>query len=283
VGIHRCRLKSSIDRRDFVTLLGAGLVSALSGGCWWEGRARSEIDLQSSLATSPADAPDRSTRPLPNIPPPQPGRPRVVSHAPSAFTQQVALTIDDGTCPECVAGYVAFAARTGIHLTFSPNGVLHELWDGYGEALRPLIEKGQVQIGNHTWSHPNLLTIGDTAIRTQIERNEAWIERTFGITARPWFRPPFGKHSARTDGIAGSLGYTRILMWNGTLGDATLETPEVLLDLAHRWVKAGAIVLGHANHPTVIELFDQLQQLMDERNLQPVTLDEMFGTSRAIG
>jgi hypothetical protein len=30
-------------------------------------------------------------------------------------------------------------------------------------------------------------------------------------------------------------------------------------------------------------LFDQLQQLIADRNLQPVTLDTMFGTSRATG
>jgi hypothetical protein len=48
-------------------------------------------------------------------------------------------------------------------------------------------------------------------------------------------------------------------------------------------VKAGTIVLGHANHPTVLGLFDQLQGLLAQRGLQPVTVDAMFGTSRAHG
>ena len=39
-------------------------------------------------------------------------------------------------------------------------------------------------------------------------------------------------------------------------------------------------MLGHANHPTVLGLFDQIQQLIGQRGLTPVTLDEMFGTSR---
>jgi hypothetical protein len=42
-------------------------------------------------------------------------------------------------------------------------------------------------------------------------------------------------------------------------------------------------MLGHANHPTVSALFDQIQALIAQRGLQPVTLDEMFGTSRAVG
>ena len=72
-------------------------------------------------------------------------------------------------------------------------------------------------------------------------------------------------------------------MWSGTLGDATAESPQELLGLADKWVKAGTIVLGHANHPTVLGLFDQLQELLAQRGLQPVTVDAMFGTSRAHG
>ena len=43
------------------------------------------------------------------------------------------------------------------------------------------------------------------------------------------------------------------------------------------------INLGHANHPAVLGLFDQLMDLIHSRDLHPVTLDEMFGTSRAAG
>jgi peptidoglycan-N-acetylglucosamine deacetylase len=42
----------------------------------------------------------------------------------------------------------------------------------------------------------------------------------------------------------------------------------------------GHIVLGHLNHPTVLSLFSQIEAIITERGLQPVTLDEMFGTSR---
>ena len=39
-------------------------------------------------------------------------------------------------------------------------------------------------------------------------------------------------------------------------------------------------MLGHANHPTVLGLFDQISGIIHERGLQPVTLDEFFGTRR---
>jgi hypothetical protein len=52
----------------------------------------------------------------------------------------LALTVDDRYCDECVAGYVDFAQRTGIHLTFSPDGTYGPSWGKYADTLRPLIE-----------------------------------------------------------------------------------------------------------------------------------------------
>ena len=43
------------------------------------------------------------------------------------------------------------------------------------------------------------------------------------------------------------------------------------------------INLGHANHPAVLSCFDQLMDLIHSRDLNPVTLDEMFATNRATG
>jgi hypothetical protein len=48
-------------------------------------------------------------------------------------------------------------------------------------------------------------------------------------------------------------------------------------------MKPGVIMLGHANHPTVLSLFPQIVALIKERKLEAVTMDEMFGTSRATG
>lgn len=69
-----------------------------------------------------------AARPLPPIPPPHPGPPRVVTRAPNQ-AGAVALTVDDGYAPAVVEAYVAFALRTGIHLTFSPNGAFRAIWD----------------------------------------------------------------------------------------------------------------------------------------------------------
>jgi peptidoglycan-N-acetylglucosamine deacetylase len=195
----------------------------------------------------------------------------------------VAITIDDGYCAGCAKAYAALAQATGIHITFNPNGCYGAIWTPLADTLKPLIEAGQVQIGNHTFNHFSLTNLTDNQIAAQLEQNEEWIQQTYGITARPWWRPPYGYHNQRTDEIAASVGYTNVLMWNGSYGDSTLLTPTVLLALASKYLQPGVVMLGHANHPTVTGLFPQIAEILASRGLHPVTLDEMFGTSRSTG
>jgi len=253
-----------VHRRTFLGTLGVSALAVLTG-C-------------AGVEAAPAPAPPT----LPPIPPARPG-PATVLYAAAEGSRQIALTIDDGYSEECVEGYLRFTEQFGIPVTFLPNGIYARTWDPRAERLRRLIATGQVQIGNHTMSHLNLLESDDATIRAEIEANEQWIQRVFGVTARPYLRPPYGARDDRTDRIAADLGFTHITMWNGTLGDSGAIEPEVLMDQARTHVQPGAIVLGHANSPTVLGLLGDIRDLIAERDLQPVTLDTMFGTSRALG
>jgi hypothetical protein len=73
------------------------------------------------------------------------------------------------------------------------------------------------------------------------------------------------------------------VLWDGSYSDSEVITPQFLMSQAQKYLKPGVIMLGHANHPTVLGLFDQIMDLIKQRRLQPVTMDEMFGTSRATG
>jgi peptidoglycan-N-acetylglucosamine deacetylase len=247
---------STMSRRTLVGMLGVGLAAWLAG-C-----------AAPPVSAAPVHA-DPSTTPLtPARPPaPPPGRP-------------IALTIDDGYASGVVAGYVEFARRTGIHLTFSPNGTYSTAWGSQAKVLRPLIDAGQVQIMNHTFSHRWLTRIPAGQVRQELERNEQWIATTFATSSRPYWRPPYGAHNAAVDAIAREAGFPTPVMWTGSYGDATTVTPRFLLDQARRYLTPGKIVLGHANHPTILGLFDQISGIIHERGLQPVTLDEFFGTRR---
>jgi len=269
-----------LDRRTFLGLLGIGLAAATTS-CTSSAPTATRGPLMPSAPPTPLPTPSTSGGTNPEQPPPLAvtDTSRVL-HAGPAGTRQIALTIDDGYCNDCVAGYVEFAHRTGTHLTFSPNGLYAHAWAPHVAVLAPLIANGQVQIINHTFSHPRLITLSPAQVRTELERNETWINRTFATTAQPYYRPPYGLHNRAVDDAAAEVGLDRVMLWNGSFGDSQLLTPRVLIDQARRYLQPGVIMLGHANHPTVLGLFDQITQLIRTRALQPVTLDEMFGTHR---
>lgn len=290
---HGCGHQERLGRRRFLTLLATGASLALAG-CTSRVHAvvRSRTTSGAQVANSTPLAPpapilnDPHAGPpevLGAIPPPRPGPPNLLTRGPTG-TQQIALTVDDGDCADCVAKYVEFAQSSGIHITFNPNGVYTKLWTPtLVDMVRPMVAAKQVQFGNHTWDHADLRGLSAAAITDELERNDEWIQTTFGTTSRPYFRPPYGYYNQHVENVAASLGYTQILMWNGSFGDSTVISPQQLISLAEQYLTPGTIMLGHLNHPTILSLFDQIQGIISDRKLQPVTLDEMFGTSRATG
>ena len=269
-------------RRAFLGLLGLGLASA-AAGC---GTAPTGSGRDALASGGPSGAPPGGwPTPRPITPRPPVNRPNGVVElyngpAASVPAGQLALTVDDGFCDQCVAGYADFARRTGVHLTFSPNGRYASAWAPQAPVLRPLIEAGQVQLMNHTFTHPDLTRLAPAGVREELERNEKWIAATFGTSTRPYFRPPFGRRNLAVVEAAGGVGFNRVVLWDGSYSDSKLITPEFLMAQAHRYLQAGVIMLGHANHPTVLGLFDQILELIKERRLTPVTLDEMFHSQR---
>lgn len=256
--------------RGVVFVAGLALAGLTLSGC-------EPIEDSGAVAARDPDVTQAADATLPAIAAPRPGPPAVVSAGPRGAGSAVALTIDDGFCDECVSGYVDLAEH-GLHITFCPNGTYGAIWNRYAARIKALLARGTIQICNHTYSHKNLRDLPDREVIEEITRNEQWIEQTFGVTSRPWLRPPFGAHDSRVDALAGRLGFTRILMWNGSFGDSGPLEPDVLLHEAATYLRPGAIVLGHANYPTAVRNFTEIRRMIDERGLQPRTLNEMFGT-----
>jgi peptidoglycan/xylan/chitin deacetylase (PgdA/CDA1 family) len=262
-----------LPRRRLLGLLGLGAVAVLTGFAGGSGtRARADA----APAPAPAPPPGAPPPPIPPAPEaPLAGGPAVLREGPTT-TGRIALTVDDGYCVDCVAGYTDFVARTGIPLTFSPNGVYGSAWGPSAPVLAPLVERGQLQIINHTFTHRGLVGAGTSAVREELERNEAWIGATFRTVSRPWWRPPYGQYDDALAEAAAEVGYDRLVMWNGSYADSQLVTPEFLLAQASQAFRPGGIVLGHANHPTVLGLFGPLVEMLHQRGLQPVTLRALF-------
>jgi len=187
----------------------------------------------------------------------------------------LALTLDDGVNTDVVRLYTQFAKDTGIRLTYFVNG-RYASWTDNRDLLRPLVESGQIQLGNHTWSHPDLTMIPITDVAEQLRRNHQFLWKTYGVDARPYFRPPYGKHNANVDKVAGDLGYTTDTLWSGSLEDQNVIPEDEIVKMANKYFNPQAIVIGHLNHLPVTHVYDQLVDVIRSRNLRTVTLDDVF-------
>lgn len=189
---------------------------------------------------------------------------------------RVAWTVDDGTDPESIRRFALFAEATGTRITIFPC-FGYPGWREHAALWRPMVQSGQVQVGNHTWSHTELVTLDDEAIVDELERNEREANELWGVTTKPWFRPPNGLRDDRTDAAARSAGWTWQAMWNGLLDEGRERTVDDLLASVGTEFAAGAIVIGHANTVAMQGALDDALAIVVAAGLTPVTLADVFG------
>ena len=225
----------------------------------------------SSAATPSASAAATSSNPVPAARAwtgPQTGLP--------GEGKYIAWTVDDGADPEVVRAYAEFAHRTGTRLTFFINGQ-YPAFRQHRDLLLPLVKSGQLQIANHTYSHAALTSLTDEQIVRELTRNDEEIMRLFGVSSKPYFRPPYGYYDARVLAAAASCGFTRPVLWYGSLADSSNISSAEVYAYAEKYALAQHIVIGHLNYRGVVSELDRIRALLDRRGLTTVTIRDYYG------
>ena len=188
---------------------------------------------------------------------------------------RVAWTVDDGASEVALRNYIDFLHKTGTRLTFFVVAN-NRPWRNLRRELLPLVRSGQVQLANHTKSHPDLTKLQGWQIRRELNDCANFIEGEFGVKPAPIFRPPYGYYDDRVLREAAAGGYHSCVMWYGSLGDGSNITASERLKLARTWMTAGHVVIGHANQPTAPADLLKIRQIIDSRGLRTVTLDDIW-------
>ncbi|WP_394251772.1 polysaccharide deacetylase family protein [Arthrobacter pityocampae] len=270
-----------MERRSFISAVIAGSVGLGLAAC---ARAAGVPGAApTTAAPSSPSLPSAGPSPMTPTPTPLPPPPAVANVPLPAGVitglhtsdQVLAWTVDDGSDSEVIRRYLEFARTSGTRLTFFLNGC-YPGWSEHATLLQPLVDSGQIQLGNHTWSHADLTSLDDAGVVAELQRNHDFIVSTFGVDPRPYYRPPYGYRDARTDAAAASIGYTSPVMWYGSLADSEHRPEQEILGLAGEWFLPAHIVIGHLNFLPVTRVFPQLEQLLADRGLTAVTLDDVF-------
>jgi peptidoglycan/xylan/chitin deacetylase (PgdA/CDA1 family) len=181
----------------------------------------------------------------------------------------VALTFDDGPSPY-TPQLVRTLLRLHVRATFFDVGSRTAYWP---EAVREQARAGE--IGNHTWSHPNLTRLSAKAVAEELEWTQRTLARLTGARPR-LFRPPYEDATPAIDRLARSLELLDV-RWSADSGDSRPGArPEAVAKAAIADLRPGAIVLFHDPHPATPWVAASVVKAARRRGLRPVTVSDLL-------
>ncbi len=267
---------SELDRRRFLVAVAATV--AVTGVSWYSAGGPKETVARAEV---PGSAPSPAAPLLPPLLSPPDRASRVLLPGGTVLTKLpgngdlLAWTVDDGADAEVVRLYTQFAKDTGVRLTYFVTGS-YRSWTENAALLRPLVESGQIQLANHTWTHPDLTKLSASQVADELSRTDAFLRNTYGVDSAPYFRPPYGHHNAAVDKVAADLGYQVPTLWSGDLRDSAALSEDQVVRMAQQSFTPQNIVIGHLNHPAVTRVYGQLVDIIRARKLRTVTLNDVF-------
>jgi peptidoglycan-N-acetylglucosamine deacetylase len=209
---------------------------------------------------------------------------------------EVALTFDDGPDPEWTPKILAILKQYHVVGTFFMIG--EEAEDNV--SLMQRVYREGHEIGNHTFTHPDISEISDRSVDLQLNLTERLFAAKLGVQP-VYFRPPYSidqepdtnDQAAPVDRIQG-LGYTIVgdKIDTNDWDEHPRKTPQEIIDSVFAqielsktktWMK-GSIILMHdggGNRQPTIDALPKLIDALRAHGYTIVPVSQLVGKSRA--
>jgi peptidoglycan-N-acetylglucosamine deacetylase len=264
-------LRQRRRRRVFWLIVCALCIVAGGVALWPGGSTRKAVSLPPAKQQAPLQ------RPLP-APPDELGALRAalpvtegVLHG-SPSLRMVALTFDDGPSGRTPA-ILRVLARHHVHATFF---VVGRATRGLEPVLRHIAAAGN-ELGDHTYSHADLLALGPAGRARQLRWTRTLVERATGINPH-FFRPPYGATGPAVNRLGRTLGMVPVL-WSVDSRDWQMPGTHAIVRRVLANVKPGSIVLMHdggGDRQETLRALPAILRALKKRHLQPVTLSQLL-------
>ena len=196
----------------------------------------------------------------------------------------VALTFDDGPHPFFTPRLLEILRRNRIRATFFLVGsqVL-----SYPDLAKQIADEGH-EIGNHTFTHPNLNFLTPTAIQQEILRAKLALRQVAdGSFSRPnrdqrpsprgqslLFRPPGGRYGQKERRAVAALGY-RTVFWTSNIYSAKVRDPAAIAARMTRELRAGGIALMHNGRDETLKVLPLVIDRLQRKGVRFVTVSDL--------
>jgi peptidoglycan/xylan/chitin deacetylase (PgdA/CDA1 family) len=193
-------------------------------------------------------------------------------------TRQLALTYDDGPNDPHTPRLLEVLARHNVRATFFLIG---RYVKQRTDIARELAQAGHV-VGNHTFSHPNLIFCSTLQTRMQLQDCEKALTDAVGEHST-LFRPPFGGRRPGTLRIARALGLEPV-MWSVPGWDWRGKPADYVERKVNGQIRGGDVILLHdgchevfgADRSQTVIATDRLIARYKSEGYEFVTVPEML-------
>ena len=138
------------------------------------------------------------------------------------------------------------------------------------------VAEAGMEIGNHTWEHPNMTTIPVAEIPAQFTKANDAITAATGQTPTLW-RPPGGLTNDVVNSAAAGYGQAGIL-WDvipfDWINDSNTAATRYMLMTQ---IKPGSVVLFHDTYSSTVDLVDQFIPVLKANGYHLVTVSQLLG------
>ena len=221
-----------------------------------------------------------TARKLANIPkPPEPKpepkpAPAVQAPAPTTGNKVIALTFDDGPGPY-TAHLLDVLDQYGAKATFFLIG---SKVSSQANIVRSIHARGH-QLGNHSWSHPELPKLPVDQIADEIDRTNDAIKQATGVTPAI-LRPPYGAVNSAVLEQLRLRGMSSIL-WSVDTRDWADRNSDIVCSRAVAGAHPGAIILMHDIHQTSVNAVPCILNALKQQGYSFVTVQGLIGNMAA--
>ncbi len=177
----------------------------------------------------------------------------------------IALTFDDGP-GEYTEELINCLVENNAKATFF---MLGQNVEAYPEIAKELSDAG-MELGNHSYSHPDLVTIGAEAAAQQVSNTDAALKAATGFEATV-MRPPGGSFN---DSVKAAIAHPLIIWSIDTRDWATKsedQTYQVVMDNA----QDGSVVLMHDIHEWSVKAAIRMIPDLIAKGFKLVTVSEL--------
>jgi len=211
---------------------------------------------------------------------------------------KIALTFDDGPDPVWTPQILDILKQKGVKATFF---IVGENGQSYPEIVKRIVADGN-EIGNHSFTHPNLAEVPNRVTDVELNATERLIEALTGHSTRLFRAPYFGDAEPRTPDeivptvMAQQLGYVSVGLhldpddWKLRNDDGSRHTADQIVDqiLEQAAVttpeERGNVVLLHDSGGDRSETVKALPMLIDQlraKGYEFTTIADLAGMTEA--